>query len=237
VGALHDHQLTETCTLAIETAVAYDYLLTLKDEIEFVWRRKKTVASIIYLLLRYTAITGMVAILAAIFSGSTNDPDTCKRVSVFLTSTGVIIGVLSEVMVIMRINVLYLGNRIVVGFLLCFMLCHFAYMVWINSHAIGILLPRNPVTPSSCVNGIMPSAGNTAPWALLPSVFDFITCALIIWRIYGSAYFSNEGIVWVMFKDGTVYFACLLFVNVAIAITFLRFDGELKAVIAPAGPA
>lgn len=40
-----------------------------------------------------------------------------------------------------------------------------------------------------------------------------------------------------MFKDGTLYFVSLLFANIAIAVTFFKFTGLLKAAIASWAPA
>ncbi|KAI0652934.1 hypothetical protein C8Q70DRAFT_883373, partial [Cubamyces menziesii] len=50
--------------------IAYDYILTLDQEIQFIWMRKKTCASLLFLVVRYMAILAIV-LLGSV--GMTND--------------------------------------------------------------------------------------------------------------------------------------------------------------------
>ncbi|OBZ71682.1 hypothetical protein A0H81_08878 [Grifola frondosa] len=62
--ALNDVFIVNICTAAATTWVAYDVLLTLGEEMEFLWKAKNSLAKMLYFLVRYYNLMTLILLLA-----------------------------------------------------------------------------------------------------------------------------------------------------------------------------
>jgi hypothetical protein len=70
--------------MAIVGLCIYDYLLTFPQEIQYIWQRKLSIASLLYILTRYVGIVGQVAQTMPLVRKGQHS-DTVDKVCAFMT--------------------------------------------------------------------------------------------------------------------------------------------------------
>lgn len=179
------------------------------------------------------------------------------------TCAATVITILTEVFVILRfeagsvtvffsqhssrINVLWFGNRYITDIITLCALGYLAYVTYLGTAVVrrgqtissqgrpslaGVLIPGTLYVGASVRSSYStePGSGGDVAYPILPSVSDFVSLAFLVWRIY------VQGVVLVMLRNGAFYFACLLLVNIAVAVTFSDLSGELGLVLSTANP-
>ena len=74
--------------------------------------------------------------------------------------------------------------------------------------------------------------------SVIAGAFDASSFALMAWRVHTSTLVSRkEGVVSIMYRDGTLYGGCLLVAHSAYLATYVLFEGERKVLLAPLAPA
>lgn len=98
--------------------MVYDYLLTLDDEMEYIWKRPLSGVTIIYIMLRYCATLFMITDAAGAYNGVYTDIKTCAILHIWLAC---VIFWIVQVILQLRVYALYHGSkRIVVAMVVGF---------------------------------------------------------------------------------------------------------------------
>ncbi|KAF8837583.1 hypothetical protein BDN67DRAFT_178117 [Paxillus ammoniavirescens] len=116
-STLQDLQFADYCCVAAITTVSYDYLLMFGREVEYIWRRPRSLMSCLYITVRYLGI--VLAITNALW-GSTIDMPELVRIDTFkFMNWGSYVYTLAvEVTMILRTCAMYNQSRRLRYFLL-----------------------------------------------------------------------------------------------------------------------
>jgi len=90
IANLQDKQTYIMLVLASQAAVVYDILLTLPDEVKFIWKKRKNITSALYFLAHYGVFMGILLELVTINTNSTTDFSVCTRWNIVLALTNLI---------------------------------------------------------------------------------------------------------------------------------------------------
>ncbi|KAF8126825.1 hypothetical protein EV363DRAFT_1585801 [Boletus edulis] len=118
VAALEGYYLSNYSTVAIITAVAYDYALTFPIEVKYIWKRRWTWVSTTFLFVRYA---GLLSIITTSLneSGFVPGPLWVSKVVTYLMRWSTIsFTVAADLVMIFRAYALYNQSRTILGVLL-----------------------------------------------------------------------------------------------------------------------
>jgi len=110
--------LNNCVSLVMVSAVTYDYVLTLSDEIDYIWKRRWTWVSTVFLLVRYM---GLLTSLTIALDGTTFVPGPlwiCKVITYVPTWTLLIFINAADLVMVFRIYAMYGQSRQVLALLL-----------------------------------------------------------------------------------------------------------------------
>ncbi|KAF8558549.1 hypothetical protein OG21DRAFT_1070684 [Imleria badia] len=113
-------QLTNYISIATTTAIVYDYFITLPKEIRYVWDRPWTRVSTLFVVVRYI---GLFVVVIEALSGSTFIPGPTSVCTVLvIASSWAFVPFLAAAdwVMILRVQAMYRGSRIVLGVLVLF---------------------------------------------------------------------------------------------------------------------
>ncbi|KAJ3825724.1 hypothetical protein F5880DRAFT_1610878 [Lentinula raphanica] len=205
----------------------YDHLLTLDDEIQFIWKRAGSTSRYIFLLNRYFAFFGNMVAAYSMFSSSSTPSWKPAKAS---PSTGILT---------LRVYALYGGHFL-------FFACFLAMLVLgtITSITLTIVAGSSAVTLTSqgCRN-VASNVNNGATMAIGWEgilLFDMILFAMTLWKAYqnrgSTPYIGNKRVSTfsLLVRDGAVYFLIIASLNLANIISFHipgRFQGNFSALM------
>ncbi|KAH8829595.1 hypothetical protein DL96DRAFT_1064930 [Flagelloscypha sp. PMI_526] len=212
--------------LASFIMLVYDHCITFGDEVERIWKRKMTGASILFLINRYGT-----AIQFAFIVNAFNDPswstDFCDRVVAFEGYTTVALVGICELIMILRIFALFSRNYFILGFLLVVLAGQIILSCYGLSTGFRAALPPGFV---GCIftgpaDGLFPAVWYT------PSVTDFIIFVLTIVRarVYWNSQSAAMPTIIRFVQDGILYFLVIFAANLANVIIFRLAVDDLKA--------
>jgi len=144
--ALSDLQASRYASLAASAIIVYDHLITLDQEIEFIWKSRCSVVKYLFFLNRYYILSCVVFNNYVLFTTSLTD-SLCLRWFQWQGWTGLSACMIAEVILQMRLYALYLGNKKILAFMIiCFVVssgCAAVIMGTVLSHvtAISELIP------------------------------------------------------------------------------------------------
>jgi len=111
-------QQNDYTTLAILTAVGYDYVLTFSNEIEYIWSKPWTWVSTLFILVRYF---GLCCIVIISLVGSSFLPGPAKTCQIIVIINGWILSLFigaADFVMILRVWAMYNRSRLMLGALL-----------------------------------------------------------------------------------------------------------------------
>ncbi|KAF7345665.1 hypothetical protein MVEN_01586100 [Mycena venus] len=228
IVALQNVLITRYVSAAGFVLVLYDHLLTLDDEVEYIWSAPTSVAKILFLILRYmvpsflTVHTTFRSGLSIIdLSDNRNAPPTplqinvlsrCKAIISFGAYAGWLSIVISNFLVLLRIwTALPHSNRLKVWSIVFFIvaqLLSFASTSWVVANMIPVLIFDARV--GLCTFSRKPSVVGLWVVGLAYEVVVFVT---VCWntldrpRALGSD--PDAAVTRMLFRDGIVYFVIL----------------------------
>ncbi|KAG2060704.1 hypothetical protein BDR06DRAFT_967137 [Suillus hirtellus] len=201
LDSLHAQQAVTFVAIASLTILCWDHMITFADEIDFIWCQPKKILGWLFLLNRY--ITPLVFVVNIIGESVLTLPNwPTKRNFVRYQGAMAILGVsIAELIMLMRIRVLYRERRLVVaaaGFLLlvrvaleaCLMTlgkivpyvqqihsCHEVYDLPL--YEITVLLVFLKFYSPYCIVRAL-----SVTWAWLPLAYDTAIFVMTLWRTY-----------------------------------------------------
>lgn len=212
-------------SLAGLVILLYDHLLTLDDEIRYVWKTQWTVPKCLFLLNRYTVPTAMILHTWQLM-GLANPPPTNTFCKVWLP-LALYLGILSIAnggfIVLLRLWVLWnRRTRLVVWTLLFFIATQIA-SVAVVSWVVVQMLPT--ITYSPVVRSCILSERVSLQGLFLPGViFEVMVFGTTCYNALDKPRERNRPLAQQLYKDGLVYF---------VVLTSLRLANFIISILAP----
>ncbi|KAJ6564984.1 hypothetical protein DFH09DRAFT_1158258 [Mycena vulgaris] len=197
----------------------WDHLITLGNEIKFVWLRKRSVSSIWFYAVRYIGFAGNLPVL--LFSFKTISPKVCNQYSFLHQIVLVVTQFLVSLIMILRTYALYDRDTRVLVFLVSIGVCLLAVCSWAVHDQQAIPVTIFP----GCHQGVTKSNGYhlSATWAAL-FLFDSIIFGLTMRKIYSTRIRMGSGellpLHMLIVRDGALYFGAMALANLGNIITY-----------------
>ncbi|KAG9082100.1 hypothetical protein FRC06_005225 [Ceratobasidium sp. 370] len=237
--------------IASITMMGYDMILTFHQEFEYIWKRKKTIVSYLFLLNRYLNPCYYVITTTSYFdpnwtfaieisrreppsnpgSHPTNaalSPPSCTRFVKFEGATTCASYAITNMIMTLRVHALW-QNKWVLGYLCS--LCAIQVAMW------GYVLANSEPVSYPIIDGIFhgciltgkPSFGNKwQMWLFAYVVFDSSVFALVLAKTLRYSRETHSPLIKTLRNDGTAYFIVIFTVNVVWLVMTFRADEPLK---------
>ncbi|TFK47504.1 hypothetical protein OE88DRAFT_1665666 [Heliocybe sulcata] len=216
------------------TILYYDHLVTLASEIRHIWAHVRTFGSIIFILNRYIAFGGNVAV--TLYSFKTLSGESCKREARFRQILLVVNVILSGVILTTRTYALWNRSKRV----LTIMLGSAAILVAVACWAMLGGMTSSASNETGCHISVSRSAGiyEATAWEA-GFIYDVLIFVLTVLRTYRTPNVrlgkSNAGgsvnLIYLLLRDGAVYFAIMAFANLSNMLTYYLADDSLRGVL------
>nr|GAT43261.1 predicted protein [Mycena chlorophos] len=207
------------------TILVYDYLLTLSREVSGFWGlRRPTWSTVFFFLNRYGSIFGTIPIIVQYFS-TTTDPTkyaVCRVYTMYHQYFALFSQVCVAVMLMMRTYALYERSRTILAFMLAVTLAAFSFAVYriLGSDDDNTLSPLLQSFGCPVATARPKSVRLGEAWSMM-LVFDVMIFGLTLWkalRLYAKHGVTSRtgrsgGLVEILLRDGSVYFALMVIAN------------------------
>ncbi|KAL4244471.1 hypothetical protein ABKN59_008685 [Abortiporus biennis] len=219
--------LRQYCRLIGSVILYYDYLLTFDDEVRYIWGRKGSTLWIFYINRYFSTIALIVSMIGLFPTASLSSETICSKFETYEQVTIVIAQLITSVTLLLRTFALYTQSRKILAIILSIGLPLIGLIVWsvANQHAdsqvtlfIGCLVIG---TETQNVKSRLGFA-----WvALIPyEILIFLLTIIKTYRgrnvTYHAAAGHVGGLVELMCRDGAIYFAIMIWFNIANTVTF-----------------
>ncbi|KAJ7863334.1 hypothetical protein B0H14DRAFT_3444199 [Mycena olivaceomarginata] len=225
VVALENVLTTRYLSAAGYVVLLYDHLLTLDDEVKYIWSAPTTIAKILFLTLRYMVplfLTGETITVwrlsQCLMLREPHSPDQVARFNSFHTYAGWISITISNFLVLLRIwTTLPRGHRLITWSLVFYIIMQlgsFAVTTWVISNMIPVLF----FDPVACFCSFSTKPNVAGLW--IPGlIFEVVVFVTICWnaldRPRALSTDSETHITRLLFRDGVIYFIILFVLRVA----------------------
>ncbi|KAF8893336.1 hypothetical protein BD779DRAFT_1669659 [Infundibulicybe gibba] len=210
----------------------YDHMLTFGDEVEKMWSRPFTFPSLLYYLNRY--ITHFQYIVIQVGAAAMSDspgrrrPHSSQLPSASCLHLLFFILTLNQGLVIMilRVYALYLGNKVILVFLLSLLVGQIIVSAW------AVHLGRRVPQPASFPGCVLTGQNSffAALWGA-PLVTDSCIFALTLWRTIRYTHkYGRMRAMEIILRDGTMFYFAIFGVNLMNTLIYFLALGDLKAV-------
>jgi len=235
--------------LSFFTLYVYDWLLTLPDEVRYIWETRPCISgiSVLFAVNRYVVLLGWIPIFVISVSGvyAINglgdfviaSPKGASAFRVIIFTMAIVSQCISTAVMILRVFALYRRNIWVLALTSLFGCVALSVTLWssisqVRHKAVGISFQ------SAVLNTPVTWSGNTAIviWAGIPTIaFDVLVFALVVFKgflLYKSqkilGRMGQKSLAQVILEDGSLYFLSMAIVNVLdflIMADFLTIGG------------
>ncbi|KAI0372252.1 hypothetical protein BV20DRAFT_1034733 [Pilatotrama ljubarskyi] len=248
------NELAQYVGLASFTALVWDHFITLGDEIEYIWKRKKGPLIYLFFLVcpfeRCRPITPLTNVCANIADCAAYMLTTC-RCQHFVRYEGsmTVIGInTTALMMLLRIYAMYEGRKLVVLFVTAVFLVEFGVNAWLLTHGVGkcnshlkndLIVNLVPavrhsagITAKACtmifdpekVKGPIASAS-----AWLPLLYDTIVLLFTLKRTYRGIKNPTAGrIMRILLKEGLMYYSVIFSITLILTLMIVFAPDGLK---------
>ncbi|KAI0037050.1 hypothetical protein K488DRAFT_81545 [Vararia minispora EC-137] len=235
---IQDGKYLFLCALTI---LLYDHLLTLSEEVETVWKRKKTWILYLFLIVRYYAILAVV--IVAFGRGYFSTEMTRERWMFFLPlGITMPLTILPGVLMIVRVYALWDRNRFVLYGLCTYLVAQMCAGLWQYTVSGGTPapLPLDNYEYHFCIYLPPKSIGRASTmFVLMELTFDSIIFLLTITRtIYMYTRHRHttrikdqgSGLIENLVRDGAFYFGVIFSFNLSWVLMILYAPTNLRAI-------
>ncbi|KAG2146027.1 uncharacterized protein EDB93DRAFT_1329001 [Suillus bovinus] len=221
-----DAQQISWCAYAVlagNSILIYDHLITLPEEITFIWRRPKTLAAMLFLLNRYLALLGIIC--SAILEPFIVSDEVCSNYTASRQLDIFLQGIVICMIMAMRTYALYgCSKRLftlltIIIIALVVVACAVTFVKVSGDAAIlpGIGCYEVYTTETSARIGLA--------WVAF-FVFDLLIFVLTVYKICKTRGFpwlsliTRRNIFDVVFQDGAMYFGAMALINIPNILTY-----------------
>ncbi|KAF8501346.1 hypothetical protein JB92DRAFT_866185 [Gautieria morchelliformis] len=184
----------------------YEYLLTLGDEVRYIWSNRISLAGFLFFLTRYYVLICI-----------------CKSVGPLQLAYLTVIIIPSNILLLLRVYALYNRNKWILGYLGAVIVIQFAACIFVSTFPGHGPLPMPPIDLpvfQGCL--YLPStslkSGGVTP-VMLELVYDVSIVGLIMAKNWKDRSFNGlmdrGGILRIIVKDGIIYFLIIFSTKVA----------------------
>lgn len=227
VQALNHQQLVAYLDVVASTIFLYDYVLTLRMEIDLVWYSKWTLLKILYLVQRYAPFYDTVGLVLYHQFVIGLSPSYCLvnyKISgwSFISSIAI-----SEVILALRLWAVWRKSlKIAVGLSLFFLACWVANFVVMGIFLNSMAFAKSPFPYPGCF--IVAGSHILAVCWILLMVYDAGNLVMMV--IPGFAAYRTGGssqLVRVVYRDGVIYYVYIFLVSLVNVIVINRLPPDL----------
>lgn len=224
-------RIEDAFALIAVTVLYYDFILTFRDEVEFVWKTALSPINVLFVANRYFAIMASVVCIVALFSPNWT-LSRCQHFAKFEGLFTEVVVLISEIMLIMRVYAVHKKNNLVLLILLSIWTVQLCLMSFTLQNSGPVIIPRTSVT-FGCVLVANPNIGDLDVFFVVPSiVFDGFTIILLLWGLYIRTEIKNTSSLFrVLLRDGVLYFVVVVLINTAWITTGLTLATDLKNIL------
>lgn len=208
--------LCKHINVAAVAILAYDYLLTLPDEIEYIWHGRWSPITLLFFTTRYLPFGDSPALLLHHFA---NKPATLLcSVSITVQSWSFLVGVsLSEIVLILRTTAIWGSSKPIAIFLSALLVATTIPSVYfVNRYANSI---KFVPSPASVVDGCFLGAADNVLFVFYVGlqVFETVVFLLTLWKAgsYLKGSFYRE-----LYRDSVTFYAYLFTISLINTIVF-----------------
>ncbi|KZT10321.1 uncharacterized protein LAESUDRAFT_673025 [Laetiporus sulphureus 93-53] len=212
--------------------LVYDTLIHMGDEVEYIWRGRRSWIKYAYAFIRhvpYLAEVGLLEMIAPSHSQSAHPwrTEQCRIWLIFQLTLNETLTVIVEAVLIARIYAMFKDNMLIVATVLTLYLAEIISMITV----IALSIPKMEISTSACLIIRTPPVW-TSYWIISLS-FETILFALTLfksigWRKYGSR--SKESIMFLLVRDGTWAYAVIFLIMLLNTLLYHLVDNPLAGV-------
>ncbi|KAF7340467.1 hypothetical protein MVEN_01967000 [Mycena venus] len=207
VTEAYGHRFRSTCLLVPLVILAYDHLLTLESEINFVWRRPKKLSFFLFVILRYGSLSSNIALNILQFSHIPRE--VCHALALWSITLLIFQCLIVGSILALRVYIMYNRSKIVLLFLAAAGVAAVALGLW-SMMGKSVLAPSN----SGCEYLVSKqSALRMAGAWEAEFLCDLSVFVFTVLQAYRQPCKVPGSILRYMARDGALYFAILALVN------------------------
>ncbi|KIJ54551.1 hypothetical protein M422DRAFT_220842 [Sphaerobolus stellatus SS14] len=226
VSATH-LQASKYFLVAAFTMLVYDYLITVGQEVESIWKQTWSGATLLFALNRYGSLLQRPIIVAAFLSPAwSRDVPSCQHFVRFSGGSTVGIVAIGELILILRVWAIWHRNKKILAFL------SFMWIMQVTFSGMALGYSQRVPFPPFFVGCILTGIDNRfIPFWLMPLFTDSVIFFLTVYRVLKySRTMRDSGLFKVLFRDGILYFFCIFSVNFLNVILYIVATEDLKAI-------
>jgi len=217
-----------TATIASVAVFGYDYILTVGDEIEYIWSSKWGAGKFLFLLARYSVIVDSSLLLYFLLSGNLSAP-ACKSLFYSLAYLQWVGTSFAETILGCRTWAVWERSKRVLGILtVAFVVSFIVGMIFIHKYLISLRftqLSRTPYQMAGCFH----TGGTTDLFITFAAVLFLETVIFLTTIVRGFQQvrqFKTSGLVRGLYLNGSLYYGYVLIMSVInmIIMTVEPFD-------------
>ncbi|KLO07430.1 hypothetical protein SCHPADRAFT_945302 [Schizopora paradoxa] len=221
----------------------YDTLLTIDDEVEYIWKQKFSAVTFIFFMNRYYAIAVMVVTtlqeILPVFTAA-------KMIKFPLFAGSIPLTIFPNIIIGLRVYALYKRDRILGVILVAFNITLVGVGLWLylEPSLQLILLPGSltlndsiPLHTCHAITSPKLSSLQAASFQFLQTAYDSLALVMIVWRTWkeSMAIRSLTGLRSVIFQHGLIYYVFVFSLKLPLAVMIFVATDRLK--YAMSGPA
>lgn len=197
--------------LATTPVLFYDYLLTLEDEVKYVWSKRKSWVFWLFIFIRYSPMTWQLWQLGVEYSPPSQlDTKVCGRTAWYGLLVFVICTLLAHVMLTIRIYAVTGKNALVTAGFIVIAACQLVLGVWMVTLAVMKGAEPQPQVPLDAYHLCMfdQHRGIEVAYTGISLFFDFLTFSLSIFftKLSRTPGLNIPTIFDTIAEDATLYF-------------------------------
>jgi len=224
-----DTTLTNYVAFIGFTILVWDHIITFDDEVKYIWRRRKTLLTYLFLINRYFTPLGFVGGLIAYFSDWSYAG--CNHFVRYEGATVSIAIELSGLMMLLRVRALYIQQPKVIWFVGSILLAEIVVNAWLVSHGEAVQHSTGVHACSMIFDPSLRFAPSASAW--LPLLYDTIVIGLTLVKCVGPVKQRTAShIVKTLLKDGLIYYSAIFAVNFVLAIMIVSTPPGVKNICA-----
>lgn len=209
------------------TMMGYDMILTFHQEYEYIWKRKKTIVSYLFLLNRYLNPCYYIITTTSYF-----DPawtfTTCARFVKFEGATTCASYAITNLIMTLRVHALW-QNKWVLGYLLSLGVIQVAMWGYVLTNSGPVAYPSIDGIFHGCILTGKESFGNKwQMWLFAYVLFDSSVFALVLAKTLRYSRETHSPLIKTLRNDGTAYFTVIFTINVVWLVMTFRATETLK---------
>ncbi|KAG1754410.1 hypothetical protein EDB19DRAFT_2034903 [Suillus lakei] len=201
----------------------YDHMVTLHEEIAFIWRRPKALSAILFLLNRYVALLGNICGLVVDFVPISDE--SCLKYTLFKQFALFLQGMVVCIIMAIRTYALYGCSKHLLTWLLIVMIPLAGLASAGNFGQISSVLEILPGVGCNETYSTVVAARTAMSYVAL-FVYDLFILILTVYRVCNTrcslrlSLVTSTNIIDVIFRDGAMYFGAMALSNVLNILTF-----------------